>query len=384
MNKHLATSALTLALLAASAPSIAATATTQRDWQFEGSQPAGLELDNFIGDLRIERGAGAGFQVSVTVTGEAASDAEARSIVEAVEFRVRDAGASSSFAVVLPSEKFPVIHYRGAPQGWFGGRMYADYLGEKRRVTGEADEGVRVRVDILVRAPVGARLDARNIFGDAQAEGFSGELKLDGASGRLGSRNGEGRLVLDSGSGEVEVATHAGQVSADTGSGPVTIRDCRCRISADTGSASVRIEGGEGEIDADTGSGEIVVQGFKGPIRADTGSGGVRASGMSGVSEFVADTGSGGVTVSGDLSALRRLSIDTGSGGVTLESSAWPAMELVLDSGSGGVKVDVPGAEVRLDEHRRSVVRVGEGGFRGEVDTGSGGIRLRTTAAPAN
>ncbi|HEX9208677.1 MAG TPA: hypothetical protein VF851_10595, partial [Steroidobacteraceae bacterium] len=75
MNRYLAASALTLALLATSGSSIAATATTQRDWQFADGQPAGLELDNFIGDLRIERGAGAGFQVSVTVTGEAASDA---------------------------------------------------------------------------------------------------------------------------------------------------------------------------------------------------------------------------------------------------------------------------------------------------------------------
>lgn len=384
MKEIVAACAAAIVLLASTAPSEAATATTQRAWQFKDSEPAALKLQNFIGDLRIERGEAAGVYISATVTAEADSDAAARSIAEAVEFRTRDAGASSSFEVVLPESKFPVIYYRGAPQGWFGGRMYADYLGEKRRVTGDAAEGVRVRVDILVRAPAGAHLDTRNLFGDSEAQGFSGELRLDGASGRLASRHGEGRVELDSGSGEVEVTTHSGEVRADTGSGPVIIRDCRCRISADTGSGSVTIEGGEGEIDADTGSGGIDVKDFRGPVRADTGSGGVRATGLSGVSEFIADTGSGGVTAAGDLSALRRLSIETGSGGVTLESSAWPAMELVLDAGSGGVHIDVPGAEVRLDDDRRSVVRTGQGGFRGEIETGSGSIRLRTTAATAN
>jgi len=384
MREILAGCAIAIVLSAATATSEAATATLQRAWQFKEAQPAALRLQNFIGDLRIERGESAGFHVSVTVTAEADSDAGARSIAEAVEFRTSDAGASSSFEVVLPESRFPILYHRGAPQGWFGTRMYADYLGEKRRVTGDAAEGVRVRVDILVRAPAGARLDASNIFGESLAEGFAGELRLDGASGRLASRRGEGRVELDSGSGEVEVTTHSGEVSADTGSGPVVIRDCRCRISADTGSGSVTIEGGEGGIDVDTGSGGIAVKGFRGPVRADTGSGGVRATGLSGVSEFIADSGSGGVTASGDLSALRRLSIDTGSGRVILESSAWPAMELVLDAGSGGVQVDVPGAEVRLDEDRRSVVRTGQGGFRGHIDTGSGSISVRTTAATAN
>jgi len=63
---------------------------------------------------------------------------------------------------------------------------------------------------------------------------------------------------------------------------------------------------------------------------------------------------------------------------VTLESGAWPAMELVVDSGSGGTSIDVPGASVTLDDDRRSVVRVGEVGFRGVVDTGSGSVRIRT------
>jgi len=383
MKAYMLAGAAAAALMLATAQAGAATATTTRAWQYKDGTPPALKVDNLVGNVRVERGAATGFHVSVTVTAEAKSEREAREIADAVEFNAQDTGASSAFQVLLPSSRFPLVYRPGAPEGWLAGRMYVDYLGEKRRVTGDADEGVKVRVDILVRAPADARLDVRNVFGDATAEGFSGELRLDGTSGRLVSRNGSGRLDLDSGSGAVEVTAHSGEVRADTGSGAVSIRDCRCRIAADTGSGAVAVEGGEGELDADTGSGAITVAGFKGSVRADTGSGGVKVTGLGGTGELVADTGSGGVRVSGDLSGLRRLDIDTGSGGVTLESSAWPAMELVVDTGSGGTDIDIPGAEVRLDEDRRSVVRIGEGGFRGIIDTGSGSVRIRTVAAAA-
>ena len=378
MTRTLLAGAAVAALVLASPQAGAATATASRAWQYEAANPPTLELHNLVGDVRIERGTASGFYVSVQVTAEGKTEREAQEIADAVEFNARDAGTASAFQVLLPKSRFPMVYRQGAPEGWFGGRMYVDYLGEKRRVTGDPEEGVQVRVDILVRAPAEARLDVRNVFGDATAEGFSGELRLDGTSGRLASANGRGRLDLDSGSGLVEVNTHEGEVRADTGSGAVSIQDCQCRISADTGSGGVSIQGGEGELDADTGSGGVTVTGFKGSIRADTGSGGIKVSGSSGATDLVADTGSGSVRVGGDLSALRRLDIDTGSGSVVLEASAWPAMELVVDTGSGSTDIDVPGANIRLDDDRRSVVRIGEGGFRGVVDTGSGSIRLRT------
>jgi hypothetical protein len=366
------------ALFLATAQAGAATATATRAWQYGDDSPATLKVENLVGNVRIERGAAAGFHVSVEVTAEAASEREAQEIADAVGFESRDAGSSSVFQVLLPASRFPMIYREGAPEGWFEGRMYVDYLGERRRITGDPEEGVKVRVDIVVQAPADARLDVRNVFGEATADGFSGELRLDSASGRLASTNGSGRLDLDSGSGAVEVRAHSGEVRADTGSGPVTIQDCQCRITADTGSGSVSVRGGEGELDADTGSGGVTVSDFKGSIRADTGSGSVKVSGSSGATAFVADTGSGSVRVAGDLSSLRRLDIDTGSGSVTVESSAWPDMELVVDTGSGGTSIDVPGASVTLDDDRRNVVRVGEGGFRGIVDTGSGSVRIRT------
>ncbi len=86
--------------------------------------------------------------------------------------------------------------------------MYAEHLGERIRLTSDRDDAPTVRVDLLIRAPAGAKLDVKNMFGDEVAQGYSGELRLDGGSGALRSTAGEGRLVLDSGSGDVEVAGH--------------------------------------------------------------------------------------------------------------------------------------------------------------------------------
>ena len=370
-----------LALMMLVAQADAATGTATRAWQFKDATPAALELDNLVGDVRVERGEAAGFYVSVRVTTEADTAAGAQALADAVEFRTRDSGADSSFQVVLPEERFPRIYHEEVLQGWFAGRASVEYLGERRRLTGDREEGQVVRVDILVRAPAGSKLAARNIFGDSTADGFDGELSLDGTSGRLAARNGSGRAKLDSGSGPVEVSAWSGEIVADTGSGDVAVHDCRCRIKVDTGSGAVNVTGGEGELAADTGSGSVSADGFMGPVRADTGSGAVRIVGSSGATNVNVDTGSGSVRVSGDFSALRQLRVDTGSGSVDLEATAWPPMELVVETGSGGVDVEVPDAEVFRDEDRRQVVRVGSGGFRGMIDTGSGSVRVRTIAA---
>lgn len=363
-------------------PAVSATAKLSRDFRFGQADPAGLEVDNLIGDVRIERGSGDGFEVDVQVTAEAGAQSEADALARAVDFRERDAGADSTLQVLLPRKDFPQIFIPDGPSGWLGGRMYVRYLGERRRLTGDVEEGVRIRVDLVIRAPADSRLTVRNTLGDVTAEGFAGELTLDGTRGKLRAHNGSGPLVLDTGSGTVEVAGHSGEVSVDTGSGPVTVSGCECGISADTGSGPVTVRDSRGSLEADTGSGEIRVTGFAGSVLADTGSGSVQIEGLSEAIELGADTGSGSVRVEGDLSSLERLDVDTGSGSVILDATAWPAMEIVLDTGSGAIEVDIPGAELGRDEDRRRVVRIGDGAHRGMIDTGSGSVRIRARPAP--
>jgi Putative adhesin len=367
--------AAALGLLAASLPAGAASATATRAWQYKPESVQGLAVRNLIGDIRVERADVPGVHVTARTTVEAESEEEARRIAGLVEFRTPDKGALSRFEVRFPREHFPKIYWPDGADHWFM-VSHANYLGERVRISGRRSGAVAVRVNLLIRAPAGAKLDVGNVFGDSEADRFSGELRLDGGSGTLRSTAGDGVLELDNGSGEVTVAGHRGRVSADTGSGGVTIADCECEIVADTGSGSVSVERGKGSVAADTGSGGVEIEDFAGPLAADTGSGSVRARGVSGVKRIDVDTGSGGVSIDGDLSALSELEIDTGSGSVNLRSSTQPSMEFLIDTGSGGVNVEAPGATVREHEDDTWTVRTGQGAGRGVIDTGSGGVDI--------
>ncbi|MGH8135452.1 MAG: DUF4097 family beta strand repeat-containing protein [Steroidobacteraceae bacterium] len=368
-----------LALLTACLPATAATATLTRAWQFKPDAAAGLEVRNLIGGIRIERGTEAGFHITATATIDMKSQDEADALAHAIDFRTRDVGAGSRFDVAFPKQQFPKIYYPKGPDGWWS-VMYVEHLGERIRLTGDRDEAPQVRVDLVIRAPAGARLKVNNVFGEEVAEGYSGDLSLDGGSSPLRSSGGEGRLELDSGSGDVTVTGHKGRVSADTGSGSVTITDCSCEIDADTGSGDVEVCGGSGVLRADTGSGRVKVENFSGAIAADTGSGAVHAQGVSNVTELDVDTGSGSVSVDGDLSALKRLRLDTGSGSVRLQSASAPSMEIVIDTGSGQVDVNAPGATVRESDHGTWTVKLLDGSGSGVIDTGSGGVDIVVAA----
>ena len=363
-----------LALLGASLPALAASATVTRAWQFKPEANAGLKVRNLVGNVRVERGTTPGIHVTANASVEAPSQAEADRLVKLIEFQSSDIGPGSRFDVRLSREHFPVIFWEEGPEGWFS-MSYVEYLGERIKFSGSRDKAPAVRVDLLIRAPEGAKLEVNNTLGDAAAQGFSGTLRLDGGSGRLSSADGEGSLELDSGSGEVTVAGHRGRVSADTGSGEVKITGCECEIAADTGSGSVDVRQGKGSLAADTGSGDIKVEDFAGSLAADTGSGSLRARGVKDVRRLVADTGSGDVEVEGDLSALTDLVIDTGSGAVSLRSSAQPSLEIRIDTGSGGVDVNASGATVRETDDF-TVVKIKDGGGRAIIDTGSGSVDL--------
>jgi len=366
--------AVALALLAASLPALAASATATRAWQFKPESNAGLTVRNLTGTVRVERGTAPGFHVTATTTIEAPSQVEADRLVGLVEFRTSDVGPGSRVDVRLPREHFPKIYSERGAVGWWS-VSYVEHLGERIRLVGRPGEAPAVRVDLLIRAPAGAKLDVENAFGDAIAQGYSGTLRLDGGSGLLSSTGGEGEVELDNGSGEVIVSGHRGRVVADTGSGSVKITDCECEISADTGSGAVDITRGKGSVSADTGSGSVEVEDFSGPLLADTGSGSVKGRGLSEVRSLDIDTGSGGASIEGDFSALESVDIDTGSGSVRLRSSAQPSLELRIDTGSGGVEVNAPGASVR-ESKGVTTVRMRDGVHRGVIDTGSGSVDL--------
>lgn len=363
-----------LALLGASLPALAASATATRAWDFKPESNAGLKVRNLIGNVRVERGDTPGFRVTATATIETSSQAEAEKLLTLIDYRTSDVGPGSRLDVHLPKEHFPKLYQSKGSSAWYAA-SYVEYLGERIRLVNDKDAAPALRVDLVIRAPAGAKLEVVNTFGEQVAENYSGTLRLDGGSGLLSSTGGEGRLELDNGSGPVVVNRHKGSVSADTGSGSVKVTDCDCEISADTGSGEVNIEGGKGSLSADTGSGGVRVQGFAGKLAADTGSGSVIARGVTDVTALHMDTGSGSVTIEGDLSAMTKLGIDTGSGSVNLRSSSQPSMELRIEPGSGGVNVDAPGATIRETDDT-TIVRMKDAAGSGMIDTGSGSVHI--------
>jgi len=363
-----------LALLTATLPALAASATATRSWQYKPESNAGLVVRNLMGDVRVERGTAPGIHVTANTTIETTSQAEAERLIKLVDFRTSDVGAGSRFDVHLPRQHFPKLYWDKGAATWFS-LSYVEHLGERIRLVGDRDDAPLVRVDLVIRAPEGAKLEVDNTFGDARAQGYSGTLRLDGGSGLLSSTGGQGEVELDNGSGEAVVSGHRGRVVADTGSGDVKITDCECEIVADTGSGSVDVERGKGSVSADTGSGDVDVTDFAGPFAADTGSGAVKARGLTNVKSLEVDTGSGSVNVEGDLSALERVAIDTGSGSVTLRSSAQPSLEIRIDTGSGDVDVSAPGATTR-ERNDVTYVRMRDGAHGGEIDTGSGSVTV--------
>ena len=76
-----------LALLAASLPALAASATVARTFTFKPESNAGLKVQNLVGDVHVERGAGAGIEIVATTTAEAASEDEAKRLAGLVDFR---------------------------------------------------------------------------------------------------------------------------------------------------------------------------------------------------------------------------------------------------------------------------------------------------------
>lgn len=377
-----ATAALTLAL-----PADATTVTVQKAWTFKAGAPAGLEVDNLVGSVIVERHAGPGVHVTATVVAGAADDAAARRLADAVRFDTRDSNAAQSLQIVYPLSDYKAIYVEGKPSmSWFGSAR-TEYLGKHVKLSGDRDDAADVHVDLLIRLPADAKLTVRNEYGSLLAGGVQGTLRFESGPAPQTVRDSSGEFSLDTGSGPVTAQKVSGRVDIDTGSGSVEVRECTGELKADTGSGGVKVFASAGSLDADTGSGGVTVDGFKGSVKADTGSGAVRVSNLAGAESVEADTGSGSVRVQGDLAALRRLDIDTGSGSVEVVSATVPSLELVVDTGSGGIDVAGPATSRRRDDDRREIYVFGSGEGRGMIDTGSGSVTVRVAdpgQGPAN
>jgi DUF4097 and DUF4098 domain-containing protein YvlB len=198
----------------------------------------------------------------------------------------------------------------------------------------------------------------------------------------------ETRLHSRTGSGSQSIAGLRGPVRASTGSGSLKIEDIGDELEADTGSGNIEIRSVKGRLHAATGSGPIRATGIAGAFVASTGSGDIRVE-QSGPGNGKVETGSGTVEIHGLRGGVR---VTTGSGSIHVEGE--PTGDWSLHTGSGGVMVRVPSeAAFDVDAHTSSgrissshsitfQGTVGRGELRGKV--GQGGVRLELRTGSGN
>ena len=92
--------------------------------------------------------------------------------------------------------------------------------------------------------------------------------------------------------------------------------------------------------------------------------------------DLAVSTGSGSITL-GLLSDIRNASINTGSGSITLSVPKDLGAELTIDTGSGGIDTEIP-LQITMKKRQSLRGRIGDGNGRIVIDTGSGGVRLRS------
>jgi DUF4097 and DUF4098 domain-containing protein YvlB len=181
------------------------------------------------------------------------------------------------------------------------------------------------------------------------------------------------RISANSGSGEINIQGFQGRLSADTGSGDVTLRDIGAEVRSHTGSGRISAQNVGAPFVASTGSGDMdIALNSAGDVDVHTGSGGIRVEHANG--SLRARTGSGDVKANGTPAS--NWFVQTGSGAVTLQLADASNYDVDASTGSGDLKLEKPvTVQGKLSKHEIHG-KVGNGGPKVEVHTGSGDIEI--------
>jgi Toastrack DUF4097 len=199
------------------------------------------------------------------------------------------------------------------------------------------------------------------------------ELKSKTGSGSQTAEGIRGPATVGSGSGSLRISNIGDRVKAETGSGDIEISTVRGAVYLNTGSGSIRGDDLGGGITAETGSGSVKLQqSSPGPVKVKTGSGSTSVTGVRG--SLSVETGSGGITADGQPTA--DWTLHTGSGNLVVRIPLSVGFDLNAHSGSGGISTSHPiTVQGSLSRHELQG-RVGGGGMRLDLETGSGNIQI--------
>lgn len=320
---------------------------------------ADVAVYNLAGRARLTTGSGDAVQVTVTRLGR---DADR---LELAQGPIR---GRTTLRVVYPGDHvvYPEMGHgsntsiRVRDDGTFGGekdhQRWFD-SGDQVRISGSGS-GIEAHADLEVAIPPGQKFSLYLAAGAVTVTNVKGELHVDTGSGNVSSTDTRGDLDIDTGSGDVSVGGAEGDVNLDTGSGDVNVTGVHGdRLAVDTGSGAIHArQVSVTDLALDTGSGEVEIT----DVEAD---------------RIAVDTGSGGVALALQKMA-RSIAVDTGSGDVTLRVPRSAGADISFETGSGGFDFqDLPVQLHKLDQGSFRG-KLGEGGSRVVVETGSGDFRL--------
>jgi lia operon protein LiaG len=346
---------------------------------------------NLAGEMRVEAGSGSAVVVEVTRAGRDADE---------LAVRTGDMADWRALRIIYPSNRlvYPRLGRMSRSQfdaerdGTFGSRILRATLDddgftftnsvrgsggrEQIRVTGSGS-GLQAWADLRVLVPAGQTVALHIGVGRISVSNVNGDVRVEARSGGVAAANVDGSLLIHTGSGSVTAADVTGHVRIDTGSGGVDVQQVNNgTVIVNTGSGS--IDAGDLTVRAlalETGSGGIDARDVDAPeLKIETGSGTIRAD-LVRARDLDLSTGSGSITL-GLLTDVRNARLHTGSGGITLGVPRNLGAELLVDTGSGGIDTEIP-LQVTLKKKTSLRGRIGDGNGRIEIDTGSGGVRLR-------
>ena len=355
------------------APAFAADAQRQVDRTLAARPNLTVELHNLAGNVTVAAATGSEVRVAATVHAAAGSSAEAERIAGLLTVTYEQVGDRWVVKAVYPLDESRKYCYPRQAQEdslpWFLewldiGSSNFKYADREVRVVSQPGGGaLTLYADFRVEVPAGVAVKVKDGIGLIDSTGVRGAQNLDIATGAVQVADSEGAVAVDTGSGDVRIVRQTGDVLVDTGSGDVHLE----KVAA-------------AKIDVDTGSGDIEMQESSGALNCDTGSGDIVGRALTLGSSIYADTGSGDVSLSGDFSAVGKITIDTGSGDVTLEASpatAAPQVRMAVSTGSGEITLDLPASRVTHSSHGDIRAEIGKATGTAEISTGSGDVTLR-------
>ncbi len=336
------------------------TSSQTEEFSYPVNQKFVLEVQNLIGDCKIEPSFGSNVEFFVTLHAMGKSKNEANELLHSLKLDTIHKDNTVQLKVVYPfiGDNAVLFYPKENKKGsWFSNifqKQQINYLGKKITLTSnENDAKCGLWVDFVIKVPDNGEIMLENDIGGLTVHNTKGLITLKTKTAPIRAINHQGKLIVDSRSGNVGIDNCSGSFCIHAGSGLVEMRNCTADLDdmtqgfeIDSGSGDMKIEHCSGVFFLNSGSGRIDILSCDGDARIVTGSGNVRFLNFDG-KDIGVQTGSGNVDIFGNLKRAQNVSVTTGSGNVNIHASSMSFAKYILSSRSGKAVLDVPCVQVR-------------------------------------